>query len=236
VGLNTKGTPADPATVKDDVVGGVTDPASIPGRVKDRAQTIASKLPSLPKFGSPDTKGTPADPETVKDDAIGGVTDPASIPGRVKERAGTIASKLPNAPSVPSGSPDTKGTPADPQTVKDDAIGGVTDPASIPGRVKERAETIASKLPSLPSFGSPDTKGTPADPETVKDDAIGGVTDPGSIPGRIKERAGTIASKLPNAPSLPSVRVSHLVRSVSGTSRKTSFVFGQQLHSLRAFD
>jgi hypothetical protein len=205
VGLNTKGTPADPATVKDDVVGGVTDPASIPGRVKDRAQTIASKLPSLPKFGSPDTKGTPADPETVKDDAIGGVTDPASIPGRVKERAGTIASKLPNAPSIPSGSPDTKGTPADPQTVKDDAIGGITDPASIPGRVKERAETIASKLPSLPSFGSPDTKGTPADPETVKDDAIGGVTDPGSIPGRIKERAGTIASKLPNAPSLPSV-------------------------------
>jgi hypothetical protein len=48
VGLNTKGTPLDPATVKDDAIGGVTDPASIPGRVKDRAETIASKLPNAP--------------------------------------------------------------------------------------------------------------------------------------------------------------------------------------------
>jgi hypothetical protein len=46
---------------------------------------------------------------------------------------------------------DTKGTPADLETVKDDAIGGITDPASIPGRIKERAGTIASKLPNLPS-------------------------------------------------------------------------------------
>lgn len=105
VGLDTRGTPADPETVKDDAIGGVTDPASIPGRVKERAETIASKLPSLPSLpnlGGSDTKGTPADPETVKDDAIGGVTDPGSIPGRVKERAGTIASKLPNAPSLPN--------------------------------------------------------------------------------------------------------------------------------------
>jgi hypothetical protein len=50
VGLNTKGTPLDPATVKDDAIGGVTDPASIPGRVKDRAETIASKLPNVPSL------------------------------------------------------------------------------------------------------------------------------------------------------------------------------------------
>jgi hypothetical protein len=49
---------------------------------------------------------------------------------------------------------DTRGTPADPETVKDDAIGGITEPASIPGRIKERAGTIASKLPNLPSVGS----------------------------------------------------------------------------------
>lgn len=50
VGLDTKGTPADPATVKDDLVGGVTDPGSIPGRIKERANTIASKLPDLPSL------------------------------------------------------------------------------------------------------------------------------------------------------------------------------------------
>jgi hypothetical protein len=50
VGLDTKGTPLDPATVKDDAIGGVTDPASITGRVKERAGTIASKLPNAPSL------------------------------------------------------------------------------------------------------------------------------------------------------------------------------------------
>jgi hypothetical protein len=152
-GLDTKGTPADPATVKDDVVGGVTDPASIPGRIKDRAGNVASKLPNLPNADQilPGSKGL----KDVAPDLVEGSSE--KIPQRSAPSYGSQGPEtnrtnvsFSSAPTLQFVGVDTKGTPADPATVKDDLVGGVTDPASIPGRIKERAETIASKLPSPP--------------------------------------------------------------------------------------
>ncbi|GAQ84554.1 hypothetical protein KFL_001940110 [Klebsormidium nitens] len=155
VGLDTKGTPADPETVKDDVVGGVTDPASIPGRVKERAGTIASKLPSPPSASKilPSDKGL----KDVAPDVVEGSSQKIrqrGAPGLGNYGADGFSRKnvsLDSAPALQFVGVDTKGTPADPETVKDDLVGGVTDPASIPGRIKERAGTIASKLPDLPN-------------------------------------------------------------------------------------